>query len=307
MEQETRMKYLKYGIIASLLLFLLFALATFGLVWAVVELSRDTSVNNNVLVAKDTDNPIATRNLHFHSENGVFIDDTSNNGTGSIVATAALHDEIDLTALPALYKDFEENDASFVEYVTILNNLQAITLEGDGNSTSFSVHHISKTTVLTNSSLLLVTTSGDEVLINPDGSMIVNGVAILHDHQHDKRLLFLHTSKVANWVGNTASQGTGAAAGWLNNNVIKPVTCLFGKDVCDFIQTLGGEVRKEAEAYFNELKNGPEKTYNAARKYISEMGECASALGIMLAMGPYYYDDYKKEPVLTYCQQFVPW
>lgn len=66
MEKETRIKYLKHGIAASLLLLLLFSLSTFGLVWAVVALTQQLDTGGSTpsvglaLVSSETGETLRT-------------------------------------------------------------------------------------------------------------------------------------------------------------------------------------------------------------------------------------------------------
>lgn len=304
-EKERRVRYWKYGLIAAVVLLVLFALSTFGLVWAVVELSRDTSVSNDVLVTKGSENSIATRNTGFHAEKGVFFDDTTSDNS-TIVATSSLHENILLSTLPATYQSYQENLNVLNEYLEILNNMPSITVLEDGDPALLSVQRVSKASILANSSLHILTTSGDGVLIDLDGTMTINGNVLEEDQDvNGRKLLFLNKIRsAARWAGGAIGDG----AGYVNRNIIKPVTCSFNKDMCEFIQEAGEVVGKEAAAYFKELQYGPQNTFNAAKTYISNIGACAKSVSLGMAYGQ-ETDEYNRHmngPTILYCQQFIP-
>ena len=64
--QEQQMKWLKVTLGVALGVLLVFALTVFGMVWAVVALSKDTQVSSgNLLVSKSSGAPLATRTAKF--------------------------------------------------------------------------------------------------------------------------------------------------------------------------------------------------------------------------------------------------
>ena len=100
--QEQQMKWLKVTLGVALGVLIVFALTVFGMVWAVVALSKDTQVSSgNVLVSKSSGAPLATRTAMFRMP----LPDTWQ-ATGA--ALQAVHNVTSLT--------IEEGDGSSTTY-----------------------------------------------------------------------------------------------------------------------------------------------------------------------------------------------
>lgn len=141
--------------------------ASTGLTYAVVVLSKDYAVSNNVMISKYTGETLQTQSSEMHvGDSGALL---SRQGTGTVGTSAVIREQ----GLDELLMQLSTTDPTDANNMDMIAQIQTITVPNGIQGAPYTVMHVAEAAPLSNGSLYIRSTGGSTVIFSPDGTAAV--------------------------------------------------------------------------------------------------------------------------------------
>lgn len=194
---ERHERLFKWAAILSIIVAVFAVAASAGLTYAVVTLSKDVKVSNDLLVSKSTGLPLSTMSGDTQvSDSGALLNRQS---TGP-VATSAVYEDV---TMAEIMQQLQASDINSQEVQAMLSEIESVTVPGTiPGSAGYSVWKVAEVSPLENGTIIVRSTAGNVASFGPDGS------ANITSNGASRRLLDAGLiSNVRRRVGTTALSG----------------------------------------------------------------------------------------------------